>query len=169
MVTPCRKTIRARSAGFKVVTNWRSQAAAKSPSSRAARSCWKAAARSTTAAPSLAPPSSLVAEDTVNVRAITIQLTDANGADIASRQAVHVTVLADANGDAFVSTGGSTGIAIGTDGALLAIVAKKLFLAISEADGDIDLTWTDTGTEAAYLAVILPNGKMVIGAAMTNT
>ena len=104
----------------------------------------------------------IVAAEDTNVRAITIQLTDAKGADIASRQAVHVTVLADANGDAFVSTGGSTGIAIGTDGALLAIVAKKLFLAISEADGDIDLTWTDTGTEAAYLAVILPNGKMVI-------
>jgi hypothetical protein len=109
----------------------------------------------------------VAAEDT-NVRAITIQLKDANGADIASRQAVHVAVLADANGDAFVSTGGSTGIAIGTDGALLAIVAKKLFLAISEADGDIDLTWTDTGTEAAYLAVILPSGKMVISAALTN-
>jgi hypothetical protein len=82
---------------------------------------------------------------------------------------VHVAVLADANGDAFVSTGGSTGIAIGTDGALLAIIAKKLFLAISEPDGDIDLTWTDTGTEAAYLAVILTSGKMVISSAMTNT
>ena len=108
------------------------------------------------------------AEDT-NVRAITVQLTDASGADIASRQAVQIAVLADANGDAFAATGGSTGIAIGTDGALLAVVAKKLFMAISEADGDIDLTWTDTGTEAAYLAVILPNGKMVISAALTNT
>jgi hypothetical protein len=78
-------------------------------------------------------------------------------------------VLADANGDAFAATGGSTGIAVGTDGALLPIVAKKLFLAISEADGDIDLTWTDTGTEAAYLAVILPNGKMIVSAALTNT
>lgn len=107
------------------------------------------------------------AEDT-NVRAITIQLTDGAGADIAVRQAVLIAVLLDANGDAFVATGGSTGIAIGTDGALLAIVAKKLFLAISEADGDIDLTWTDTGTEAAYLAVILPTGKMVISAALTN-
>jgi hypothetical protein len=110
----------------------------------------------------------VAAEDT-NVRAITIKLTNANGADIASRQAVQVAVLADANGDALVATGGSTGIAIGTDGALLAIVAKKLFLALSEADGDIDLTWTDTGTEAAYLAVILPSGKMVISAALTNT
>ena len=111
----------------------------------------------------------VVGAEVTNVRAITVQLTDAAGADIASRQAVQVAVLADANGDAFVTTGGSTGIAIGTDGALLAVVAKKLFLAISEADGDIDLTWTDTGTEAAYLAIILPSGKMVISAALTNT
>lgn len=109
----------------------------------------------------------VAAEDT-NVRAITIQLKKADGTDIAVRQAVQIAVFADANGDAFVSTGGSTGIAIGTDGALLPIVAKKLFLAISEADGDIDLTWTDTGTEAAFLAVILPNGKMIISAALAN-
>ena len=111
----------------------------------------------------------VVGAEITNVRIITIQLTDANGADIAHSAAVQIAVLADANGDAFVTTGGSTGIAIGTDGALLTIVAKKAFLATSEADGDIDLTWTDTGTEAAYLAVILPNGRMIISTAMTNT
>ena len=110
-----------------------------------------------------------VGAENTNVRAITIQLKDANGADIAYREMVDIFVLADANGDAFVTTGGSTGIAIGTDGALLTVVAKKYFVAISEADGDIDLTWTDTGTEAAYLAVRLPNGRLVISAAMTNT
>ncbi len=109
-----------------------------------------------------------VGAEVANARAITIQLKDAAGADLAVRGTVLIAVLLDANGDAFVVTGGSTGIAIGTDGALLALVAKKLFLAISEADGDIDLTWTDTGTEVAYLAVILPNGKMVISSALTN-
>jgi hypothetical protein len=109
-----------------------------------------------------------VGDESTNVRAITVQLVDGAGADIATRQAVLIAVLADANGDAFVATGGSTGIAVGTDGALLPIVAKKLFLAISEADGGIDLTWTDTGTEAAYLAVILPGGKFVVSAALTN-
>ncbi len=116
----------------------------------------------------VADASITVGAEATNVRAITIQLKDAQGRDLAIRSAVHIAVLADANGDALATTGGSTGIQIGTDGALLPIVAKKLFLAISEADGDIDLTWTDTGTEAAYLAVILPNGKMKISAAMTN-
>jgi hypothetical protein len=110
----------------------------------------------------------VVGAEVSNARAITIQLKDESGADIAVREAVWIAVLLDANGDAFVTTGGSTGIAIGTDGALLPVVAKKLFLAISEADGDIDLTWTDTGTEAAYLAVILPGGKMIISTALTN-
>jgi hypothetical protein len=111
----------------------------------------------------------VVGAEASDVRTITIQLKDAAGADMAVRTAVTIAVLLDANGDAFVVTGGSTGIAIGTDGALHTITAKKLFLAISEADGDIDLTWTDTGTEAAYLAVILPNGKMIISTALTNT
>lgn len=109
-----------------------------------------------------------VADEDTNVRDITIQLKDANGNDIQSRQVVELLVLADANGDAFVTTGGSTGIEIGTDGALVAVVAKKYFKAISEADGDIDLTWTDTGTEAAYLGVLLPSGRLVISDALTN-
>lgn len=109
-----------------------------------------------------------VGAENTNVRAITIQLLDANGADIAYREYVELYVLADANGDAFATTGGSTGIAIGTDGALLPVVAKKMFVAISEADGDIDLTWTDTGTEACYLAVRLPTGRVVVSAALTN-
>lgn len=118
---------------------------------------------------SLASASIVVSAETTNVRTITIQLKDGQGKDIAVRATVQLALLLDANGDAFAATGGSTGIAIGTDGALLPIVVKKLWLAISEADGDIDLTWTDTGTEVAYLAVILPNGKMIVSTALTNT
>lgn len=110
----------------------------------------------------------VVGAEATNVRAITVQLTDATGADIAYVAPVFLGVFADAAGTTFATTGGSTGIAIGTDGALLAVVAKKLFLATSEADGDIDLTWTDTGTEAAYLGVMLPNGRLVMSDAMTN-
>jgi len=110
-----------------------------------------------------------VGAENSNVRAIAVQLKDGQGRDLAVRAAVHLAVFADANGDTFAGTGGSTGIAAGTDGALLPIVAKKLFLAVSEADGDIDLTWTDTSTEAAYLGVILPGGKVIISAALTNS
>lgn len=110
-----------------------------------------------------------VGDEDNDVRAITVQLNDAEGNAIESAQAVLVAVLADAAAAAFATTGGSTGIAIGADGALLAIVAKKLFLAISEPDGSLALTWTDDGSEAAYLAIVLPSGKLVISDALTNT
>lgn len=110
----------------------------------------------------------VVGDENTNVRAITIQLKDADGNDIDYVETVELILFLNDAKTAFVATGGSTGIAIGTDGALLAVVAKKYFLATSEADGDIDLTWTDTGSEAAYLGVRLPNGRIVMSTALTN-
>lgn len=110
-----------------------------------------------------------VGAEVANVRAITIQLKDAKGNDIDYVENVEIHMFANDAMTAYVTTGGSTGIAIGTDGALLALVAKKIFVATSEADGDIDLTWTDTGTEAAYLGLKLPNGRMIISGALTNS
>ena len=110
-----------------------------------------------------------VGAESTNVRAITIAMKDGAGNAMTTRALVNVVVLADANGDAFVATGGSTGIAIGSAGALLALVAKKAFMLITEADGTADLTWTDVGTEAAYLGIVLPTGELVISSALTNT
>lgn len=109
-----------------------------------------------------------VSAENTNVRTISVQLKDANGDNIKARQLVDLVLLLDANGDAFVVTGGSTGIADGGAGTILAVVAKKVFKGITNADGLLELTWTDTGTEAAYLAVVLPSGRMVISTALTN-
>lgn len=109
-----------------------------------------------------------VGAENTNVRAITIQLKDANGNDIAYAETVEIIVFGAADMLSFAGTGGSTGLAIGTDGALLALVAKKYFLATSEADGDIDLTWTDTGTESVAVGVRLPNGRVVVTDAFAN-
>lgn len=109
-----------------------------------------------------------VGAESTNVRAITIQLLDANGNDIDYVETVEIIAFTDATMTAFATTGGSTGIAIGTDGALLAVVAKKYFIATSEADGDIDLTWTDTGTEQVAIGVRLPSGRVVVSSAFAN-
>jgi hypothetical protein len=109
-----------------------------------------------------------VGDEAADVRAISIQLNDGQGQPLGHAVAAHLALLADADGQAFAATGGSTGIAIGASGALLPLVAKKAWLAISDDAGVIDLTWTDTGTEAAYLAVILPNGDFVVSDALTN-
>lgn len=100
---------------------------------------------------------------------VVIQLQDANGNDIDYVETVMVVLYTTAARTAFATTGGSTGLAIGTDGALLALVAKKVFLVTSEADGDIDFTWTDTATESVALALYLPNGNVVTSAAFANT
>lgn len=119
--------------------------------------------------PACVDASIVVGAENTNVRAITIQLKDAAGDDIDYQAIVDVFVVGAANLNAIIGTGGSTGIAIGTDGAILStVIAKKHFIVASEADGDIDLTWTDTGTEVAYLAVRLPTGRVVYSSALTN-
>lgn len=110
-----------------------------------------------------------VGAEATNVRNITIQLSDANGNDIDYVETVQAVLYTDATRTAFATTGGSTGLAASTDGAVLALVAKKVFLVTSESDGDIDLTWTDTGTEQVALALYLPNGNVVTSATWANT
>ena len=109
-----------------------------------------------------------VGDEAANVRIITIQLLDSDGNDIDYAEEVELVLFLTADKLAYVATGGSTGIAIGTDGALSTIVAKKVFRATSEVDGDIDLTWTDTGSEVAFLGVKLPSGRYVVSSSLAN-
>ena len=109
-----------------------------------------------------------VAAEAGDARDITIQLKDANGNAINYVEEVELVVFLDAAGAAYVVTGGSTGIAEGASGKLFTVTSKKMFRARSTAAGVIALTWTDTGTEAAYLGVKLPTGRTVISAALTN-
>lgn len=105
---------------------------------------------------------------TANTRDITIQLKDAKGNDIAYAEEVEVNLFLDAGRLAQVVTGGSTGISMGTDGWMYTDEAKKRFVVTSEADGDIDMEWLDTGTEVAFLGVKLPSGRYVMSSALTN-
>lgn len=105
-------------------------------------------------------------EDT-DVREIAVYLEDQNHEMTAGRQAVTLCVFEDAAGAALAATGGSTGIEIGATGTLITLIAKKVFIGIADG-GTLKVNWTDTGTEAAYLGVILPNGNVVISDALTN-
>ena len=104
-------------------------------------------------------------EDAVsaNVVNVAIQLVDENGDDVAEICRVQVLLFVDAAGAALGVTGGFDTIASGTDGTMTSVVTGKVLLAVSEADGDIDIDFTDTGTTLCYIAVVLPNGKMVFG------
>lgn len=100
---------------------------------------------------------------------IAIQLKDADGKDINYVETVDLILFTSSAKTAFAATGGSTGLAIGTDGAYSRIAASKIHgRATSEADGDIDLTYTDNVQEATWLGVRLPNGR-IVGATITTT
>jgi len=106
------------------------------------------------------------AEDT-NVVTVTIQLLNGLGGERTERTAVLAYLSDDANGDSVVATAPDGGVAIGTDGLAIPLVANKAFLLVSEADGDIDLEVTESGTDTFYLILVLPNGDLVASDALT--
>jgi hypothetical protein len=109
-----------------------------------------------------------IGEETTNAINVAIQLKDGNGADIAVRGNVKAYLSDDANGDSIVGTAPDGGVAIGTDGLAIPVVASKAWLLTSESDGDIDLTITHAaGAKTVYLILVLPNGKLKASTAIT--
>lgn len=107
---------------------------------------------------------------TANTRDIVVTLLDAEGVAITAIEEIEVHMFLDAARVAYVVTGGSTGITIGAagSGAVLPLLAKKVFVAVTAATGILDLDWLDTGTEVAFAGVKLPNGRYVMSSALTN-
>jgi hypothetical protein len=102
--------------------------------------------------------------DTITV---TIQLKDANDADLATRATVFAYLSDDANGDSIAGTAPSGGVAINTDGLLIPVVANKAFYLTSEADGDIALDIVEAAGDTWYLILVLPNGLLKASGAIT--
>lgn len=108
------------------------------------------------------------AASVANQRDITITLKDSKGAAINYAEVFDVMLFSSSAMTDFVATGGTTGIAAGATGKVLAIVAKKIFRAITTTAGVCQLIYTDTGTDAGYLAVRLANGRVIAGGVVTN-
>lgn len=103
-------------------------------------------------------------EDVINV---SIQLKDVAAADMAVRSSVLAYLSDDANGDSIAATAPSGGVAVGTDGLAIPVVAGKCLQLVSESDGDIDLDVEESGADTWYLIIVLPNGKLVASEAIT--
>lgn len=103
---------------------------------------------------------------TTNTINVAIQLTDAAGAALAHRAGVYLYVSADANGDAVVTTPVDT-LAAGTDGNFQELISGKAGMAVSEADGDIDIAVTTSDARKVYLAVVLPDGSLACSTGIT--
>ncbi len=111
--------------------------------------------------------------EAANAIVVAVQLKDANGNDLGRRAGLWFYLSSDANGDALQAHSATLTIAGGTDGMVsLNAAANALghgkFFAVSEADGDIDISITETaGAATYYLIGVLPNGKLVPSGAIT--
>lgn len=103
--------------------------------------------------------------DDVNVA---LQFNDAAGVAMATPVCVPWYFSSDALGLDPLTVAHDGGTVIGTDGALIEMVANLSGLMISEADGDLDIDVTDAGAFTAYLVVILPTGELAISAVLTH-
>jgi|OM-RGC.v1.026426406 hypothetical protein len=102
--------------------------------------------------------------DTINVE---LQL-QAGGEDLDQVGVVQAYLSDAATGIGVTATAPDGDIAIGTDGAILGeMVADKVFLLQSEADGDIDLDIGEAAGGTWYLCVILPGGTIKVSGAIT--
>jgi hypothetical protein len=109
-----------------------------------------------------------VADESVDVRAVTITLRDALGNAIDYKEIFEIFVFST-TGRTALATGGSTGLAIGANGLILKTVTAKLyFVCQTDANGVLTLTWTDSGTESVAIVVRLPNGNTITSAAFAN-
>ena len=108
-----------------------------------------------------------IGTEAANAINVAVQLRDReNGNEITERVALNWYLASDATGDT-ISSAATGGIAIGTDGLLIEWTNNISGLVISEADGDIDVTITDTGTPTFYLVLVAPDGKLYPSAAIT--
>ncbi|HNO94202.1 MAG TPA: hypothetical protein PKJ84_08525 [Anaerolineales bacterium] len=112
------------------------------------------------------PVFTIGAENT-NAINVAIQLLNRdNGNELAERVGLQWYLSSDANGDA-ISAAPSGGIAIGTDGLLIEHTNNIAGKIISEADGDIDVTLTESTAKSFYLILIAPDGKLYPSGAIT--
>ena len=107
-----------------------------------------------------------IAAEGGNAIVMTIQFLDGAAKEMTQRNAIFAYLSDDANGDSVTGTGPSTETAIATDGVLIPLVAKKAYTLISESDGDIGLTFTETGDKTWYLVLVMPDGRLVVSGAI---
>lgn len=112
-------------------------------------------------------PKFTVGTEAANAINVAIQLYDRdNGNEVDERVGLAWYLASNATGDA-IATAPTGGIAIGTDGLLLEWTNNVSGWVVSEVDGDIDVTITDSGTPTMYLVLVAPDGKVYVSGAIT--
>lgn len=109
-----------------------------------------------------------IGTEAANAINVAVELQDSEGNAVESVQVVTV-FLSDADtGLGVTATAPDGGVAVGTDGAVIAAVtAGKVLIVQTEADGTFDLTLTEAAGATWYMVVVLPNGKQAVSGAIT--
>lgn len=98
---------------------------------------------------------------------VAIQLKNDRGQDVYESCHVFGYLSSNADGSTIVGTAPNSGIAIGTDGLMIEVISDKAFHLISEADGDIDITFSESGVATFYLVLCMPSGHLKISGPIT--
>lgn len=101
-----------------------------------------------------------------NLITVTVQLQDVDSDDMTVPAAIPFYLSSDAAG-LDPKAAPSAGIAVVTDGALIEWTANASGLAISEADGDLDIALGEAGAGTWYLVLLMPDGSLSISGAIT--
>ena len=104
---------------------------------------------------------------------VAVQLIDVEGRELQKRACVMAYLSSDVNGDALEAVSATLTLAAGTDGIVALtsaanVTGHSLMMLVSESDGDIDVSITQTsGADTFYLVLIMPNGDLVVSQAIT--
>lgn len=114
-----------------------------------------------------------IAAQSGNAITVNGQVNYASGQVVAERKALFWYLSDDSNGDTQGAPADGTDVtpAGGTDGLTIETLANQAGVVVTEADGDFDITLTKvaTGAETVYLAIVLPDGNLVVSGAITFT
>lgn len=116
--------------------------------------------------PEISSATASVGAEAANAITTTFQVYGADGQEATERMYLLAYLSSDANGDTPVAAG--TSLAAGTDGSVIGVVeAAKTLIVATEADGDLQLVATDTGTSTRYLHLVnLATGKKLVTATL---
>jgi hypothetical protein len=116
----------------------------------------------------LAAPTLTVGTEATNAIAVTVQLKNLLGANVAEKRVVTWWVSSTAGGTV-AATAPTGGTAVTTGTTLVEITAEKIGLAMTDASGVLGLTLTDTGTPTFFVNVSVDGmgGQLVSSAAVT--
>jgi hypothetical protein len=109
-----------------------------------------------------------VGAEATNAITVSGQAFDEAGNEMAEACAFSWYWANDADGLTPTTVAHDGGTAAGTDGAIIEQVANLSGIAITEADGDIDIVATDAGAFTTYLVAVNPDGTLSVSAAVTH-